>query len=201
MNCGSVCMISSPSQAVQLSTARLLLRPWRDDDLDDLAALCADAEVMAHFPAPLKRTESAELLVRLRTHFAEQGYGFWVLERRADGAFIGFAGLLQVGFEAPFTPAVEIGWRLARPFWGQGYALEAAQRALAFAFDELRLEQLVSFTTPLNRRSWGLMARLGMARDPAGDFDHPRLPEGHPLRPHRLYRLSRQAWREARDGA
>lgn len=192
-------MIDSPSQAVRLTTARLRLRPWHDGDLDALAALCADPEVMAYFPAPLNRTESAQLLERLQRHIADHGHGFWALERQADGAFVGLAGLLQVRFEAPFTPAVEIGWRLARPFWGQGYALEAARRVLAFAFEELRLEQLVSFTTPLNRRSWGLMVRLGMARDPADDFEHPRLPEGHPLRPHLLYRLSRQAWLEVRD--
>lgn len=177
-----------------LTSERLILRPWRDDDLDALAALCADPEVMAHFPATLDRAGSADLLRRLQAHQAEHGFTFWCLERREDGAFVGFTGLARVGFDAPFAPAVEIGWRLARPFWGQGHALEAARRSLDFAFDELGLAQVVSFTVPANRRSWGLMERLGMRRDPADDFEHPGLPAGHPLRPHLLYRLEREAW-------
>lgn len=176
-----------------LSSERLILRPWRDDDLDALAALCADPEVMAHFPSVLDRAGSATLLGKLMAHQAEHGFGFWCLERRADGAVIGFAGLARVGFAAPFAPAVEIGWRLARSYWGQGYALEAAQRSLQFAFEDLQLNEVVSFTVPANRNSWGLMQRLGMRRDPVGDFEHPGLPQGHPLRSHLLYRLDREA--------
>ncbi len=177
-----------------LTSERLILRPWRNDDLDALAALCADPEVMAHFPATLDRAGSADLLRRLQAHQAEHGFTFWCLERREDGAFVGFTGLARVGFDAPFVPAVEIGWRLARPFWGQGHALEAARRSLDFAFGELGLSQVVSFTVPANRPSWGLMERLGMHRDPADDFEHPGLPAGHPLRPHLLYRLDRADW-------
>ncbi|WP_160078355.1 GNAT family N-acetyltransferase [Pseudomonas sp. 8AS] len=177
-----------------LTSERLILRPWRDDDLDALAQLCADPEVMAHFPAVLDRTGSAELLGRLMAHQVEHGFTFWALERCADGVVIGFSGLARVGFAAPFVPAVEIGWRLARPFWGQGYALEAARRSLRFAFEELGLEQVVAFTVQANRRSWGLMERLGMHRDPTADFEHPNLPSGHPLRPHWLYRLKREDW-------
>lgn len=177
-----------------LSSERLILRPWREDDLDALAALCADPEVMAHFPAPLDRAGSAALLGKLMTHQAEHGFTFWCLERQVDAAVIGFTGLARVSFAAPFVPAVEIGWRLARPYWGQGYALEAAQRALCFAFDELELAEVVAFTVPANHRSWGVMQRLGMRRDPADDFEHPSLPEGHPLRPHLLYRIDREAW-------
>ncbi|MEO4045616.1 GNAT family N-acetyltransferase [Pseudomonas sp. CAU 1711] len=176
-----------------LSSERLILRPWRDDDLDALAALCADPEVMAHFPSVLDRAGSATLLGKLMAHQAEHGFGFWCLERRADGAVLGFAGLARVGFAAPFVPAVEIGWRLARAYWGQGYALEAAQRSLQFAFEDLQLNEVVSFTVPTNRNSWGLMQRLGMRRDPADDFEHPGLPQGHPLRPHLLYRIDREA--------
>ncbi|MGL4317970.1 MAG: GNAT family N-acetyltransferase [Pseudomonas sp.] len=183
-----------------LSSERLILRPWRDSDLDALAALCADAEVMAHFPAPLDLRESEALLRRLQAHYNEHGFSFWALERRADGVVIGFTGLAHVGFAAPFVPAVEIGWRLARAYWGQGYALEAARCALVFAFDQLGLGEVVSFTVPANRRSWGLMERLGMQRDQAGDFEHPQLQLGDPLRPHVLYRLSQQAWREAANG-
>lgn len=177
-----------------LSSERLILRPWRDDDLDALAALCADPEVMAHFPAVLDRAGSAELLGKLMAHQAEHGFTFWALERREDAAFIGFTGLARVGFAAPFVPAVEIGWRLARPFWGQGYALEAARRSLQFAFEDLQLNEVVSFTVPANQRSWGVMQRLGMHRDPADDFEHPGLPLGHPLRPHLLYRIKREDW-------
>lgn len=183
-----------------LTSERLILRPWRDSDLDALAALCADPEVMAHFPAPLDRGESEALLRRLQAHSSEHGFSFWALERRADGRVLGFTGLAHVGFAAPFVPAVEIGWRLARPYWGQGYALEAARRSLAFAFDQLGLAEVVAFTVPGNLRSWGLMERLGMRRDLAGDFEHPYMPPGDPLRPHVLYRLSRQAWRETLDG-
>lgn len=177
-----------------LSSERLILRPWREDDLDALAQLCADPEVMAHFPATLDRAGSAELLARLMAHQAEHGFTFWALQRREDAAFVGFTGLARVRFEAPFVPAVEIGWRLARPYWGQGYALEAARRALQFAFEDLQLDEVVSFTVPANQRSWGVMQRLGMRRDAAGDFEHPILPEGHPLRPHLLYRISREDW-------
>lgn len=172
-----------------LRSARLILRPWRDEDLDALARLCADPEVMAHFPAPLDRSGSEALLRRLQEHQDEHGFTFWYLQRQADAAFVGFAGLARVGFAAHFTPAVEIGWRLARPYWGQGYAREAAQRALHFAFEELAVDQVVAFTTPGNQRSWGLMERLGMRRD--GVFEHPQLPPGHLLRPHLLYRLGR----------
>ena len=177
-----------------LSSERLILRPWREDDLDALAQLCADPEVMAHFPATLDRAGSAAMLGKLMAHQAEHGFTFWALQRREDAAFVGFTGLARVGFAAPFVPAVEIGWRLARPYWGQGYALEAARRALQFAFEDLQLDEVVSFTVPANQRSWGLMQRLGMRRDAAGDFEHPHLPVGHPLRPHWLYRISREAW-------
>ena len=177
-----------------LTSERLILRPWRDDDLDALAQLCADPEVMAHFPAVLDRAGSAELLGKLMAHQTEHGFTFWCLERREDGAVIGFTGLARVGFAAPFVPAVETGWRLARPYWGQGYALEAARRSLRFAFEDLELGEVVAFTTPANLRSWGLMERLGMGRDPAGDFEHPGLPPGHPLRLHWLYRIKREDW-------
>lgn len=177
-----------------LCSARLILRPWRDDDLDDLARLCADPEVMAHFPAPLDRAGSETLLRRLQAHQDEHGFTFWYLQRQDDGEFVGFTGLARVGFAARFTPAVEIGWRLARSCWGLGYAREAAQQALHHAFTTLALDEVVAFTAPANRRSWGLMERLGMRRD--GGFEHPGLPSGHPLRAHLLYRLERARWAE-----
>lgn len=177
-----------------LTSERLILRPWRDDDLDALAQLCADPEVMAHFPEVLDRAGSARLLDRLMAHQAEHGFTFWCLERREDGAVVGFTGLARVGFAAPFVPAVETGWRLARPYWGQGYALEAARRSLQFAFTDLQLAEVVAFTVPANQRSWSVMERLGMRRDPAGDFEHPSLPAGHPLRQHLLYRIKQEDW-------
>lgn len=173
----------------RLRTDRLLLRPWRDTDLAPFAALNADPEVMRHFPAPLTRTESDSLAHRLADGIDTRGWGLWALETVPDGEFIGFTGLSPVGFDAHFTPAVEIGWRLARTAWGRGHATEAARAALAFASDELGLEEVVSFTATGNARSRAVMARLGMTRTPHDDFTHPSLPPGHPLRSHVLYRL------------
>lgn len=180
-----------PMDFPSLTTERLLLRPWRHDDLVSFAALNADAEVMRHFPACMSREDSDLLAARILKHFDEHGFGQWIVERREDGAFIGVLGLQRVSFEAPFTPAVEIGWRFNTAYWRQGYALEAARAALAFAFEQLRLEEVVAFTVPANLPSQGLMQRLGMQRDEAGDFEHPRLPQGHPLRLHVLYRIPR----------
>lgn len=144
---------------------------------------------MRWFPAPLDREASDALLDRCQAGLDEEGWGLWALEERASGAFVGFTGLARPSFEAHFTPAVEVGWRLSRGAWGRGLAGEAARRAVAFAFDELELDELVSITVPGNARSRAVMERLGMVRDPADDFDHPRLAEGHPLRLHVLYRL------------
>lgn len=174
-----------------LTTERLLLRPWRTEDLVPFAALNADAQVMRHFPACMSREESDLLAARILQHFDEHGFGQWIVERREDGTFIGVLGLARVSFETAFTPAVEIGWRFNVAYWRQGYALEAARAALDFAFEQLQLEEVVAFTVPANLPSQGLMQRLGMVRDEAGDFEHPRLPEGHALRPHVLYRIRR----------
>lgn len=171
-------------------TERLLLRTWRPSDREPFARMNADPEVMRHFPAPLQRAESDALADRIEAHFAAHGFGLWAVEVVGGAPFVGFVGLQVVPFEAPFTPAVEIGWRLAASAWGRGYATEAAREAVRIAFEELRLPALVSFTTPQNVRSRRVMERIGMVPDPAGDFDHPRLPEGHPLRRHVLYRLA-----------
>jgi ribosomal-protein-alanine N-acetyltransferase len=134
-------------------------------------------------------------VVRIEGHFAEHGYGLWAVEVRPhDGApvtgFVGFVGLAVPAFEAAFTPCVEIGWRLARGAWGQGYATEGARAALRFGFDVAGIDEIVSFTTVENARSRAVMGRLGMTRDPADDFEHPGLPVEDPLRPHVLYRLA-----------
>ncbi|HZD88425.1 MAG TPA: GNAT family N-acetyltransferase [Gaiellaceae bacterium] len=174
----------------ELRTERLLLRQWRDSDLEPFAALNADPETMRFFPAPLAREESDAIAERARRHLEEEGWGLWAVEVAGGPPFAGFVGLARPSFEAHFTPAVEVGWRLAREHWGNGYATEAGRAALAFAFVELGLAEVVSFTSKLNAPSWRVMERLGMARDPEDDFDHPRLPPGHPLRPHVLYRLA-----------
>ena len=157
----------------------------------------ADPVVMEHFPALLDRAASDELVDRILAHWAEHGFGLWAVERHVDGMFIGFAGIYRPSFETHFTPAVEVGWRLARGAWGNGYATEAAEAAVRFGFEQAGLDEIVSFTVPANERSRRVMERIGMHRNPADDFDHPRIPLGHPLRRHVLYRLGRADWEHA----
>jgi RimJ/RimL family protein N-acetyltransferase len=175
----------------ELRTSRLVLRQWRDSDLAPFAELNADPEVMLHYPSTLTRAQSDAWVVGARALIASRGWGLWAVEVVDGAPFIGFVGLSQPRFEAHFTPAVEIGWRLAREHWGRGYATEGARAAIAFAFEELGLEEIVSFTTVANDRSRRVMERVGMTHDPADDFDHPLLAPGDPLRPHVLYRLRR----------
>jgi len=174
----------------QLSTARLSLRRWREADREPFAAINADPLVMEHFPDRLDRRRSDDLIEKIEAHFEAHGYGLWALELRETGELVGFTGLAVTTFDAHFTPAVEVGWRLARPAWGKGYAGEAARAALAFGFEQAGLDEVVSFTTVANARSRAVMERIGMAHDPAEDFDHPGIPTGHPQRRHVLYRIS-----------
>jgi RimJ/RimL family protein N-acetyltransferase len=183
----------------ELTTERLVLRAWRDSDLAPFAALSADPRVMEHFASALSPAESAAMVERIRQHFARHGFGLWAVEVPGVAAFIGYVGLVHVPFTAPFTPAIEVGWRLAAEHWGRGYATEGARRALEVGFAQLELAQIVSMTVPVNQRSRHVMEKLGMRRSPADDFDHPRLPEGHPQRRHVLYRLSRTEWAHRRD--
>jgi RimJ/RimL family protein N-acetyltransferase len=148
---------------------------------------------MEHFPSALDREESDALVDRIEGQFDALGYGLWAIEVPGVAEFIGYTGLALHTFEARFTPAVEIGWRLARDHWGRGYATEAARAAAADGFDRVGLDEIVSFTSTLNRRSIRVMERIGMTHDPADDFDHPRFPAGHHLRRHVLYRLKRPA--------
>jgi RimJ/RimL family protein N-acetyltransferase len=175
----------------ELRTERLLLRQWRDGDLEPFAAMNADPEVMRHFPALLDREESDEAAGRIRAKIAEDGWGLWATEVVGVAPFVGFVGLWVPSLELHFTPCVEIGWRLAREHWGRGYATEAASASLAYGFEELGLEEIVAWTSVGNERSRRVMERLGMTRDPADDFDHPLIPVGHHARPHVLYRLRR----------
>jgi RimJ/RimL family protein N-acetyltransferase len=177
----------------KLETDRLLLRQWRDSDLAPYAALNADAIVMEFFPRPLDRAESDASAARIQDHFARHGFGLWAVEVPGVAEFIGFVGLSVPAFDARFTPCVEVGWRLAREFWGRGYATEAARAALDFGFHDLGLVEVVSFTVPANLRSRAVMERIGMSRSESDDFDHPSLPAGHPLRRHVLYRISRSS--------
>jgi len=172
--------------AIALRTPRLLLREWRDEDAAPFAVMSADPEVLRYLPAP---TEA--WIPWMRGHFEECGFGQFVVELPGEASFIGAIGLNHVRWSLPFTPAVEAGWRLARPFWGQGYALEAARAAIEDGFGRLGLDEIVAYTVTANRASRQVMERLGMTYDPAEDFDHPSRPEGDPLRRHVLYRLRR----------
>ena len=175
-----------------LATARLVLRPWRDDDLPAFARLNADERVMEFMLRRLRPEESDAMAARIRRHIEEHGWGFWAVEAPGIAPFVGFVGLASPRFEARFTPCVEIGWRLAHACWGRGFATEAARAALAYGFGELGLAEIVAFTAAGNRRSQAVMERLGMRRDPGDDFGHPAFAEGHPLRRHVLYRLARR---------
>lgn len=175
----------------ELRTPRLLLRRWRDSDRLPFQRINADPRVMEFMPELLTPAASDALIEGIEAHFSPHGFGLSAVELLETNSFIGYIGLAVPGFEAPFMPAVEIGWRLAFEHWGRGLATEGARAVLDFGFNQLGLEQVVSFTVPANLRSRRVMEKLGMTHDPCDDFDHPRMPEGHPLRRHVLYRLGR----------
>ncbi|HEX6802940.1 MAG TPA: GNAT family N-acetyltransferase [Terriglobales bacterium] len=177
-----------------LLTERLVLRRWRDSDLAPFARLNADPRVMEFLPRRLSREESDAAADRIDEHFRRHGFGLYAAELRPAGAFLGFIGVSIPAFKARFSPCIEIGWRLAAEYWGQGLATEGARVVARHAFEELGLEEIVSFTVPANARSRRVMEKLGMSHHPDEDFDHPQLPPGHPLRRHVLYRLSRSDW-------
>lgn len=172
---------------MNLTGPRVELRQWNGGDLDSLAAMNADPEVMEFFPKPLTREESRVMFDKLRSLIEERGWGLWAVE--INGELAGFTGLAKVIFPAHFTPCVEIGWRFHRKFWGHSYATEAARVALQFAFQDLHLEEVVSFTSLLNKRSQRVMERLGMTTNPKDNFRHPNIPAGHVLSEHVLYRI------------
>ncbi len=180
--------------APEVRTSRLTLRAWRDGDLRPFAAMNADSRVMEYFPALLSERESNALVARIHRHFGAHGFGLWAVEVTGHASFAGFVGLTHSLFAAHFTPCVDLGWRLAREHWGKGYAREAARAVIQLAFERLALDQVVAFTAAENARSRRVMDALGMTRDERGDFDHPYVPAGHPLRRHVLYRLDRAGW-------
>ncbi|MEV0291742.1 GNAT family N-acetyltransferase [Kribbella sp. NPDC050820] len=182
----------------ELTTDRLLMRQWRESDREPFAALNADPAVMEHFPSLQSREVSDALIDRNTTAIDERGWGLWAIEVRDTGRFIGFTGLSVPSFEAHFMPAVEIGWRLAKEAWGNGYATEAARAALAHGFGPAGLDAIVSFTATTNVPSQRVMQRIGMIHDEPGDFDHPRLEAGHRLQRHVFYRIDRAQWESTR---
>jgi RimJ/RimL family protein N-acetyltransferase len=175
--------------ANSLTTERLLLRRWRDSDRLPFQRLNADPSVMEFMPGYLAPDVSDKLIARIEEHFDRHGFGLFAAELLEENALIGFIGISVPPFEAPFMPAVEIGWRLAFDFWGRGLATEGARALVRHAFETLSLSSLVSFTTPENLRSRRVIEKLGMTHDPVDDFEHPSLPQGHPLRRHVLYRI------------
>ena len=174
---------------ITLRTERLLLRDWTDADRPPFANLNGDLRVMEFLPGPLSPPESDELFDKIQNHIRTHGFGLYAAELAIEPSFIGYIGLAIPSFEAKFTPCVEIGWRLAAEHWNQGLATEGARAVVRHAFENLGIPELVSFTVPANRPSRRVMEKLGMTRDPMEDFENPRLPEGHPLRRHVLYRL------------
>jgi len=179
----------------ELETPRLRLRQWRQSDREPFAAMNADPAVMEFFPALQSRANSDASIDAWQAQFIERGWSNWAVELRSTGEFIGFAGLSVPIRRFSFSPCVEVGWRLARAHWGRGFASEAGRAALRVGFQQLGLDEIVSYTSVLNVRSRAVMERIGM-RDAHEDFEHPGVPAGHPLRMHCLYRISRQRWSE-----
>jgi RimJ/RimL family protein N-acetyltransferase len=178
----------------EVETPRLRLRRWREADREPFAAMNADPAVMEHFPAPFSREESDAAYQRVQQHWADHGFGLWVVEIAGRGEFAGTLGLKHVAFTADFTPCVELGYRFVRSCWGNGFATEASGAAVKHGFDRLGLDEIVAFTIPINARSRRVMEKTGMQY--AGDFDHPEFPDCHAMRRHVLYRLPRQRWVE-----
>jgi ribosomal-protein-alanine N-acetyltransferase len=182
-----------PMTTTELRTPRLILRRWRESDREPFAQMNADAEVMRYFVRPLTQAESDASVARMTADFDRNDHGQWALEIPGEAPFIGFTGL----WRPPYMPVVEVGWRLARSYWGKGYATEAARAAIDDGFERVGLKEIVSFTSPLNQPSIRVMEKLGMTHDAADDFEHPNVPVGHALRFHVMYRLSRTRWSSA----
>ena len=181
---------SAHAELIAFETERLRLRLWKSSDREPFAMLNSDPRVMEFFPSPLARIDSDAMADRCQSLIEERGWGLWAAECKTTHAFIGFVGLHVPARELPFSPCVEVGWRLAFRYWGKGYATEAARGALGVGFERLNLAEIVSFCAIHNKRSRAVMERLGMRE--SGTFEHPSVPVGSMLRPHCLYRLSRE---------
>lgn len=176
---------------MRIETPRLILREWKDEDLIPFAKLNADPVVMEHFPNTLTLEQTQTMIETLKTRFKNDGFSFFAVELKSTGEFIGMTGLNKPGYQTPFTPCVEVGWRIAKEFWNKGYATEAAKASLDFGFNTLGLDKIASFTAVENVKSQRIMDKIGMIRDHAGDFDHPNVPKDHRLCRHVLYWISK----------
>jgi RimJ/RimL family protein N-acetyltransferase len=176
-----------------IETERMILRAWRDSDVEPFRTMCNDPEVMRYLGPPLRLADAEAARDRMNGFIASHGYCFWAVERKNDGAFLGFCGMKPGPEDTPIHDAMEIGWRLARGCWGQGYAREAAEASIAWGWANTDTPEIAAMTVTANSNSWGLMERLGMIRDFEADFDHPAVAEGDPLRRHILYRIARPA--------
>jgi RimJ/RimL family protein N-acetyltransferase len=183
-----------PTLPKLLNTQRLTLRRWQESDFAPFAAMNADPEIMQYFPAVLNAEQTKTMIEKIEASFDKKGFGLWAIEVNDTKKFVGFAGLSEPNFVAPFTPCVEIGWRVATEFWGQGYAPEAAKEILTDAFKRLNLSEVVSFTAKANSNSIRVMRKLGMTRTPEDDFFHPSIDKEDRLAEHVLYRLSKKQW-------
>lgn len=179
---------------ISLHTQRLILREWRESDLAPFADFNADPQVMQFYTHTLNREESDALAEKYQRELKARGYGFWAVQAPAEADFIGYVGLNYWDLEADFSPCIDVGWRLGSPYWGKGYATEAALAALDYGFETLGFQEIVSMATIGNTRSHRVMERLGMRTNPSENFAHPKLPKGHPLSMRVLYRLTKKEW-------
>lgn len=184
---------------IELETERLRLRPWKEHDFPDLAALCSDPEVMRYFPKVLDQQESRDFQNNMQQIIDAHGWGLWCTELKNTGEFIGLIGIIPLKSIYTFSPGIEVGWRIATQHWGNGYATEGAQASLDFAFKDLRAAEVVAITTTKNMRSRKVMQRLGMI-DTGENFLHPSLASNHPLTEHVLYKIDESAWRKSNNG-
>ena len=183
-----------------IETDRLVLRNWREEDRQAFFEMNADPKIMRFFDKTRSRAEADAVFDRFVHEIDRDGYGFWAVELRSAGQVIGFTGLRDIDFDAPFTPSIEIGWRLLTPHWGNGYATEAARACLAYGFEQMGLAEIVSFAVPENWPSRRVMERIGMRREPEHDFIHPDVTPGSPLAQHAFYRLTSADWRQKESG-
>jgi len=180
------------TKQVAFESERLRFRRWSEADKLPFAQMNADDEVMKYFPNKLTRAASDAFIGRIEKHFEEFGYGLWAVEVKETGVFIGYIGFYQATFEADFTPCIEIGWRLSRESWNEGYATEGAKACLDYGFKELKFSEVYSFTSVINIKSINVMKKIGLEK--VGEFNHPRLEQGNPLRAHVVYKLEKEKY-------